>query len=181
MAPRKLTRIMASRAAASTAEPEEETPKEVKAKKTKAKKKAAPKAKKTTKTRISVPIKTTKAKNIVKALKGKRVIKHASVYMAITCKSELHDERDFPRRSDLDLKENFDQEILGVFFSLAAANACAKAHCKELSGDEEDDDLDVDVDHDDDDDLKLFRYGGSDDDECCFDQVWVERRAIEDA
>jgi hypothetical protein len=91
MAPRRSTRTTA-RVAASTAEPEEETPKAVKAKKTEAKKQAAPKAKKTTKeetpdeapeeevakTGISVTIEAcktcggmTKAKSIVKALKGK--------------------------------------------------------------------------------------------------------------
>jgi hypothetical protein len=112
-------------------------------------------------------------------------VEHASVYMAIACKSEFDSGSDYNRSNYI--KENYDKQILGIFFSLAAANACAKAHRNELCGgdDEEDDDLDIDDDDDDDDDLELFCYDGSDDhnfdDQNGFDKVWVERRAIQDA
>jgi hypothetical protein len=210
MAPHKSTRTMASRAATSTAEPEEEIPKAVKAKKIQAKKKAAPKAKKTTKeeapddapeeevtkTGTSVTIEAcnggmTKAKNIVKALKGKRVIKHASVYMATACKSEFDSGCGSNYCRSYYVKEKYNQQILVVFFSAAAANACAKAYRNKLCGDDDEEDDDDDDDNDeensdiDDDDLELFCYDGSDDhkfdDQYGFDKVWVERRAINDA
>lgn len=111
-------------------------------------------------------------------------MEHASVYIALHCKSEMDSGSDF-RRSYY-VKDNFDQEILGVFFSVTQANECAKDYCRdELGLDMDDDEDDEDDMEEDDDDAEPFVYDGSDDGECdednAFDKVWVECRAIEDA
>lgn len=51
-------------------------------------------------------------------------MEHASVYIALACKSEMDSGSDY-RRSHF-IKDNFDQKILGVFFSKTLANQCAK-------------------------------------------------------
>jgi hypothetical protein len=101
------------------------------------------------------------------------------------------------------LKESFDQDILGIFFSLAKANQCAKAYVRDELGHGIDDDSDEDnseeaeEDHDDDDDSNDDDddSNGSDDSDCDeefawedenyegheFDKVWVESYAIGDA
>ena len=61
-------------------------------------------------------------------------MERASVYIALACKSELDSGSDF-RRSYY-VKDNFDQKILGVFFSLAQANQCAKEYCRDELGHE---------------------------------------------
>lgn len=117
-------------------------------------------------------------------------MEHASVYIAFTCKSELDSGSDY-RRSYY-IKDNFDQEVLGVFFSKANANECAKAYVRDELGyeidehddDEHDDDDEMEEENDSDDELS-FVWDASDlgeyDDMNAFDKVWVERRAIEDA
>ena len=70
---------------------------------------------------------------------------------------------------------------MGIFFSPALANECAKNYCIEnFDYDKEDDDM-----ADDEDDDEFFCYDSSDKGECdddnAYNQVWVERRAIEDA
>jgi len=106
-------------------------------------------------------------------------MEHASVYIALACKSELDSGSDF-RRSYF-VKDNFDQQILGVFFSKKEANRCAK-NFLEWDDDEEDMEEDESMDSDDE---ETFVYDGSDDgdydEENAFQKVWVEQRAIEDA
>jgi hypothetical protein len=97
-------------------------------------------------------------------------LRHASVYIAIACRSELDSGSDLAR-SWL-IKDNVDQEILGIFFSKKEANECAKEHLElemdddddkekddnddEVDGEEEDikddDDEEEDIKDDDDDD-----------------------------
>lgn len=109
-------------------------------------------------------------------------LEHASVYIAIACKSELDSGSDF-RRSYY-IKDNVDQEILGVFFSKRLANQCARDYLGMDDEDEMDDDDDDDEDIESDDEAS-FTYDGSDegdhDEENMYQKVWVERRAIEDA
>jgi uncharacterized Zn finger protein len=146
-----------------------------------------------------------------KARKQRRAeqLEHASVYIAIACKSELDSGKVFRRSRRI--KDNVDQEILGIFFSKKKANECARAHLgmdeddedgedDEDDNDEEEDYCDCDDDDDDDeefnddddddvsmvsDDEATFVYDGSDegdfDEEGMFEKVWVERRAIDDA
>lgn len=86
-------------------------------------------------------------------------LNHASVYVAIACKSELDSGSDF--RRSMFVKDNVDQEILGLFFSLKAANQCARDHLAEIedeNGDDEDDEDDgMGLDSDDED---YFCYDG---------------------
>jgi hypothetical protein len=49
---------------------------------------------------------------------------HASVYIAFACKADMDSGSDY--RYSATCKENFEQETLGVFFSVNAANRCAK-------------------------------------------------------
>jgi hypothetical protein len=49
---------------------------------------------------------------------------HACVYVACTCKAEFDSGSDFKTRAYR--KENFEQQTLGVFFSMRAATRCAK-------------------------------------------------------
>jgi len=107
----------------------------------------------------------------------------ARVYLAITSKSECDSGIDY--NYSRYRRENFDQEILGVFFSLNAANRCAKLYVRDdLGHDEEfDDDMSEEEDDDDDDDDE---YCWDDEEDYCgdenaFTKVWVESRAIEDA
>ena len=110
------------------------------------------------------------------------MLEHASVYLACACKSELDSGSDF--MVSMYVKDNYDQEILGVFFSKQMANQCAKEHVLELGYelDAEDNEEDEDLDSDDE---ENFVWDGSDFGECndenSFDKVWVERHAIEDA
>eukprot|EP00544_Gedaniella_sp_CCMP2646_P015571 CAMPEP_0202505236 /NCGR_PEP_ID=MMETSP1361-20130828/46699_1 /ASSEMBLY_ACC=CAM_ASM_000849 /TAXON_ID=210615 /ORGANISM="Staurosira complex sp., Strain CCMP2646" /LENGTH=233 /DNA_ID=CAMNT_0049138925 /DNA_START=43 /DNA_END=741 /DNA_ORIENTATION=- len=112
-------------------------------------------------------------------------MEHASVYIAFTCQSESDSGSDF-RRSYY-TKENFDQEVLGVFFSKANANECAKTYvCEVLGGYNVDDDNDMSDDKNDSYDEEEFVWDGSDFGEYdgemnAFTKVWVEQRAIEDA
>ena len=105
------------------------------------------------------------------------------VYLAFACQSELDSESDY-RRSAM-CKDKFDEQLLGVFFSVAQANKCARNYVE--------DELEMDIgEGDDEDELKeedaeeedAFVWDGSDYDEydgSAFDKVWVECRAIEDA
>ena len=105
---------------------------------------------------------------------------HASVYIAIACKVEVDSGSDYNRSQYV--KDNVDQEILGVFFSKRQANRCAKERAyqdedmdsEEEEGDEDGDDS-VDVD--------TFVNDPHDDwdDDMMYEKVWVERRTIEDA
>ena len=108
----------------------------------------------------------------------------ARVYLAITAKSECDSGSDY--NYSRYRRENFDQEILGVFFSLNAANRCAKLYVRDdLGHDEEfDDDMSDEEDDDDDDDNDEYCWDDEEDycgDENAFTKVWVESRAIEDA
>lgn len=108
-------------------------------------------------------------------------LQNASVYIAIACKSEQDDGRNY--RHSRPTMENVDQEILGIFFSKKKANECAREY---LEMDDDDDDEegaeDISVDSDDE---STFAYDGSEEDDYdemqMFQKVWVERRAIEDA
>lgn len=109
-------------------------------------------------------------------------MEHASVYIAFHCMSECDSGSDY-RRSYW-VKEKFDEEILGVFFSKALANQCAREYVRDELGVEMDDDDedDEDDDADDEEDAGSYVYDGEDCPEGnSFDKVWVERRAIEDA
>jgi len=114
-------------------------------------------------------------------------MEHASVYIALSCKSEIDSGSDY-RRSYF-IKENFDQQILGVFFSKSLANECAKNYVRddlEYDLGEDDDDMDEEEEEEvDSDDEECFNWDSSDfgeyDDNNAFDKVWVEQRAIEDA
>ena len=100
-------------------------------------------------------------------------MEQACVYIAIACKSEFDTGSDYGRSQYL--KDNVDQEILGVFLSKRQANKCAKERANQ---DEEDTD-------DEDDDEELFESdepdSGEYDDDMMFEKIWVERRVIEDA
>ena len=108
-----------------------------------------------------------------------RKMEHASVYVALTCKSELDSGSDY--RHSYFVKDNYDQEILGVFFSKKAAKEC----CKEYVGWEDDEEEDNSENSGDSDDDSSFVYDSSDygdyDDDQAATKVWIERRAIEDA
>jgi hypothetical protein len=97
-----------------------------------------------------------------------------SVFVVITCKSELDSGSDYMRSRDV--KDNFDQEILGIYFTRTNANKFAKEHAMELQGDAEDED-----DDDDDEDTDLFSWIDEDGCEDSYSRVWVEERPIEDA
>ena len=111
-------------------------------------------------------------------------MENASVYVAFTCKSEEDSFSDY-RRSWL-LKDNFDQEVIGVFFSKKRVIQCDRDYVQhELGHDigEEDDDGSDDHMSDDNDDDDSFVFDGSmhDYEGQSFHKVWIERRAIEDA
>lgn len=113
-----------------------------------------------------------------------RKMDFASVYIAFSCHSEFDSGSDY--RMSYHLKDNFDQELLGVFFSKAEANRCAKNHVKYDIGYEDDMDDDEDEDEDGDSDDETFVWDESDlhlgeSDNHYTTRVWVERRAIEDA
>jgi len=91
--------------------------------------------------------------------------------------------------------QNYDQQVLGVFFSKAQANRRAMAYVQDDLGDDLNDD-EEDMDEDDeeeesdneeaedeeDDDNDTFVWDDEDDaDGYEYNKVWVERRAIEDA
>ena len=116
----------------------------------------------------------------------------AYVYLAITSKSEVDSGSDY--RYSQNINDNYDQEILGVFFSLTAANQCAKYYVQnELGQDADEDDdrgdeMDDEKDDEDDneDDLEEFCWDGSDkgvyeEGVNAYCKVWVECRAIDDA
>ena len=65
-------------------------------------------------------------------------MEHGSVYIAFACKSEMDSGSDF--RRSFYVKESFDQEVLGVFFSKKQANQCAKEYVQNELGHEIDDD-----------------------------------------
>jgi hypothetical protein len=102
------------------------------------------------------------------------------VYVVLTCKSEGDSGSDY--RYSAQVKDNFDQEILGIYFTLTKANKCAKEHVAELNDDEEEED---DDDDDDNEDVNLYTWSGDEDEEKCmedsYSKVWVEKRPIEDA
>jgi hypothetical protein len=54
------------------------------------------------------------------------------------------------------IKDNFDQEILGIFFSLATANRCAKSYLENDLGQDVDEDDEMDDEEDDEEDLEEF-------------------------
>ena len=80
-------------------------------------------------------------------------------------------------------KDKFNEELLGVFFSITKANKCAKEHVKyEISQEYEDDDKDSDVEEDEDEeDDSLYTWNNEDsNDGDTYHRVWVERKCIED-
>jgi hypothetical protein len=107
----------------------------------------------------------------------------ACVYLVFHCKADQDSGSDHWASSRC--KENFDEEVLGVFFSLTNANKCAREHVKEIRGDEDDeDDEDGDDDDDAEDDTVPFEWDDQEaewNDESYYNKVWVERRSIEDA
>jgi hypothetical protein len=93
-----------------------------------------------------------------------------SVFVVITCKSELYSRSDYMR--SVDVKDIFDQEILGIYFTRTNANKFAKGHAMELRGDGEDDDEDKDL-------FSWIDKDGCGEHSCR--KVWVEERPLEDA
>ena len=101
----------------------------------------------------------------------------AVVYIAFTCKSEF-ESGDY--RYSYFHKDKFDEEMLGVFFSLEQANKCARNYTTEEFGVNLDDD-DFDQEND------IFEFDSCDSDcgdghNCnYYNKVWVECKPIEDA
>ena len=136
---------------------------------------------------VSRPISGPDQAHLAQVARRNRLVQqmqHASVYIAFACKSEIDSGSDF--RRSFYVKDSFDQEVLGVFFSKKQANQCAKEYVQNELGhdiDEDEDDGDEEMSEDDDDD-ESFVFDGSDIGEYednAFDKVWVEQRAIEDA
>ncbi len=67
------------------------------------------------------------------------------MYIAFACETDA-DCGDW--RHNQQNKDMFNEELLGVFFSLTKANKCAKEHGKDISQDYEDDEEDSDEDED---------------------------------
>lgn len=90
------------------------------------------------------------------------------MYIAFTSKSDLDGGSDDPCRSFMYYKENFDQQILGIFFSRVEANKCAKEYLRNDLGyklyDNNDDD-DDDIDNNNDDNDNNIDVDGVDDDD----------------
>jgi hypothetical protein len=98
-----------------------------------------------------------------------------AVFVIITCKSEPDSGSDYKRRRDV--KDNLDQDILGIYFTRTNANKFAKKYAMELQGGIEEEDED-----DDDEDTDLFSWIDKDGCEAhSCSKVWVEERPIEDA
>lgn len=98
------------------------------------------------------------------------------VYVVLTCKSESDSGSDYNYSAHV--KDNFDQEILGIYFTLTKANKLAKEHVAELNCNDDDEE----EEDDDDEDVNLFSWSGEEDcEEDSYSKVWVEKRPIEDA
>jgi hypothetical protein len=67
------------------------------------------------------------------------------VHVVLTCKSESDSGSAY-------VKDNFDQEILGIYFTLTKSNKCAKEHVAELKCNDDDEE----EKDDDDEDVNLF-------------------------
>ena len=107
----------------------------------------------------------------------------ACVYMTFACEADADcgDWRDNEQN-----KDKFNEELLGVFFSLTKANKCAKEHVKDISQDYEDDEEDSDEDEDEEvdgeDDGNYFEWDNEDSNaDYTYHRVWVERKWIDDA
>jgi len=104
-----------------------------------------------------------------------------SCHVAVVCKSENDSGSDWNHAPYV--KDNYDQKILGIFFSRREANKRAKKHAQELGMASDDEDEDEEEDEDDQ-DQELFTWSNDDDgdnyEDWCY-KVWVEERAIEDA
>jgi hypothetical protein len=135
---------------------------------------------------------------VAAARKRKEKSKHAKVWIAKTCRSE-RDRGDHWGRFGGIVKDEYDPQILGVFFSRLEADNCAEEYVQSELGHEiekyesedEDESEDDDDDDDDDDDASCsFDWNGDergifeDEDKPggpVYTQVWVEQHAIEDA
>jgi len=115
---------------------------------------------------------------------------NVKVYIALKSKSELDSGSDY--NMSRYVRENFDTEILGVFFKLKAANKRAKEAACELGfeddeeeeedEDEEEEEEKEEEEEDDDEDEEMFSWSNDDQmEEDYFDRVWVEERPLEDA
>lgn len=115
------------------------------------------------------------------ARKKKQKMKHAKVWIAMTCKSEM-DDGDWHYG---DQKDEWDHQTLGVFLSGREADNCAKQHVKTVLDPHYDDDYE-DMD-DEEDDTGGFEWSGDeleifvDEVRRVYAKVWVEPHAIEDA
>lgn len=115
-------------------------------------------------------------------------MKHAKVWIAMTCQSEM-DRGDTWGRYQGIVKEEFDHEILGVFFSRQEADNFAEKYVYEKTGfrEEYDDDEDYvdEEDSDSDDFSRSYEFSGEAmdlfDEDGTFMKVWVEAHPIEDA
>ncbi|GAX13083.1 hypothetical protein FisN_2Hh591 [Fistulifera solaris] len=133
-----------------------------------------------------IPIPPPSAQHLERVARRERLadqMEHASVYVAFACKSELNSGSDYYRSQFV--RDKYDQEVLGVFFSLKEANLRAKNHVREELGHEVDDD-DEEEDDDDDDDYGEDEFDWDDedfgpDDNNEYNKVWVDRFAVEDA
>jgi uncharacterized Zn finger protein len=111
---------------------------------------------------------------------------NVKVYIALKSMSEWDSGSDY--NMSRYVRENFDTEILGVFFKLKAANKRAKEAASELGfGDEEEEEEEEEAEdeakeEEDDEDEEMFSWSNEDQmDEDYFDRVWVEERPLEDA
>lgn len=128
--------------------------------------------------------------------RARQLARGCCVYLAICCRSEIN------MRDYLGSPKDFDQKILGAFFSMKQANECARAYVMEeldqASKEEKEEEVVVAEEKEDRDGSQgrmedggdwegyeeEFAWDGSDDGDyegINFLRVWVERRAIEDA
>ena len=98
-------------------------------------------------------------------------VNRASVYVVCRCKADFDSGSDY--RFSASCKDEFDTEVLGVYFDRRAANRRAREVVAEIEGGGYESGEDVDA----------FSWDneGGDCDENEFDRVYVARHAIEDA
>jgi hypothetical protein len=101
----------------------------------------------------------------------------------MTCKSEFDSGSDY--KYSRHCKDKYDEEILGIFFSLAAANRCARARYCEMcdeDGDEEEEEDEEDEEDEDEDSNEPFTWEQEVPEEGNeVSRIYVEQRHVEDA
>ena len=109
------------------------------------------------------------------ARRVRRRMDRSSVYLVVSWKSEFDSGSDY--RYSSRVKENYDQEIHGAFFTLRAANIAAREILREEKGD---DDIVEDPDDDDDEPFEYSDEDQGDESEGMY-HLEVQRKAVEDA